>query len=274
MHKFPHAKVAFLSSLKVKHSKHGARSVIDKLIMGNIDRLTFHPESDDVLDIGCGTGYGSVLIGSRVRSVVGIETDASKLEVAKRDYPADNVTYVKVDSIEDLGENFNKWRNGFDKVVCLCALYFVPDVEAVLRNAFDCLKPGGESLVIMPHDDHNLFQGALDFMLKHEEWKAFLKGFNNPLCLWKRNEQETQEFFTAGGWSDVSCEVQRVNLIHNAERAKLILWDMMGHVDQVDAAKREKCLEDLWQWARGEYQHTEDGSIIKPADWMVIHARK
>ena len=60
----------FIASLAVKHSKHGNRSIVHRVAVAHIDKLSFHPD-DVVLDVGCGTGDETVIIAANVKKVIG-----------------------------------------------------------------------------------------------------------------------------------------------------------------------------------------------------------
>ena len=48
-----------------------------------------------VLDLACGEGYGSALLGKKNRSVVGVDLDGEAIAHARARYGADNVRFVQ-----------------------------------------------------------------------------------------------------------------------------------------------------------------------------------
>jgi len=105
-----------------------------------------------VLDLGCGTGRDvyvlAQLVGARGQ-VVGVDMTAEQLAVAEhhREYHRaafgyDNVTFHQgyIERLDEL-----KLEDGsFDVIVSNCVLNLSPDKDAVLREAYRLLKPGGE----------------------------------------------------------------------------------------------------------------------------------
>lgn len=58
-----------------------------------------------VLDVACGTGYGSFIISNNAKSVVGFDIDKNSISLAKEKFKKENLTYM----------DGNATRMGFDK---------------------------------------------------------------------------------------------------------------------------------------------------------------
>ncbi|MBI5660046.1 MAG: methyltransferase domain-containing protein [Nitrosomonadales bacterium] len=105
-----------------------------------------------VLDLGSGSGRDvyalAQLVGERGH-VVGVDMTVEQLEVAERHHAYhserfrfDNVTF-RLGYIERLGE-IGLEPGSFDVIVSNCVVNLSPDKDAVLREAYRLLKPGGE----------------------------------------------------------------------------------------------------------------------------------
>jgi arsenite methyltransferase len=107
-----------------------------------------------ILDLGSGSGRDayalSALVGETGR-VVGVDMTDEQLEVANRHidfhrqafgYEQSNVEFRKgyLEKLDELGFE----DNSFDLIVSNCVINLCEDKEAVLREAFRVLKPGGE----------------------------------------------------------------------------------------------------------------------------------
>lgn len=107
-----------------------------------------------VLDLGCGSGRDvyvlSQLVGERGQ-VVGVDMTEEQLEVALRHrdhhreafgFARDNVGFMLgyIEHLDELGLP----DASFDVVVSNCVVNLSPDKDAVLREVFRLLKPGGE----------------------------------------------------------------------------------------------------------------------------------
>ena len=111
-------------------------------------------EGTQILDLGSGAGRDvyalSALVGER-GAVVGVDMTEEQLAIAEqyRDYHADvfgfeqpNVTFKK-GYIEKL-DQLDLEPGSFDIVVSNCVINLSPDKQAVLKQCYDLLKPGGE----------------------------------------------------------------------------------------------------------------------------------
>ena len=53
-----------------------------------------------MLEIGCNTGYGTKLLSSVCRRIIGVDLSASALKVASEKYSGDNVDYLLIDGLK------------------------------------------------------------------------------------------------------------------------------------------------------------------------------
>lgn len=59
---------------------------------------------DTVLDIGCGQGALAFDLSKKAKSVVGVDFDSSKIELAKVKYKSPNIEYICADATKDLND--------------------------------------------------------------------------------------------------------------------------------------------------------------------------
>ncbi len=87
---------------------------------------------DRVLDLCCGSGYGSAILIARAREVVGVDNDAATVELAAatvgRDH--DSVSFEAADALEFLRGDV---AARFDALVCFEGLEHLPDLPAALE---------------------------------------------------------------------------------------------------------------------------------------------
>lgn len=107
-----------------------------------------------VLDLGCGSGQDAYILSALVGekgSVTGVDMTPQQLAVAQqhRDYHAEvfgykksNVTFIEgqLEHLDQLGLE----PESFDLIVSNCVINLCEDKEAVLKQAHNLLKPGGE----------------------------------------------------------------------------------------------------------------------------------
>lgn len=86
----------------------------------------FHAcEGADVIDVGCGVGYGTLLLAWVARSAIGLDRDAEAIAIASKTYRAANLRYVHDDAQSDLPKS--------DVATCFEVIEHVDDPAAVCR---------------------------------------------------------------------------------------------------------------------------------------------
>jgi SAM-dependent methyltransferase len=103
---------------------------------------------NEVLDAGCGVGYGSAYLGEVARSVVGVDRSAEALAYANRRYASDRVAFLEGDL---LALPFPDDR--FDVVCAFEVIEHVAEPARFLDEARRVLRPGAVFVVSTPRVD-------------------------------------------------------------------------------------------------------------------------
>lgn len=98
-----------------------------------------------IVDAACGTGYGSALLASRARSVLGIDQSKARVRFAQRTFKRANLEF-RVGDIEC----FDFGSDHFDLCVCSNTLEHLESPQAFLRAVKAGLGPRGLVLVVVP----------------------------------------------------------------------------------------------------------------------------
>jgi SAM-dependent methyltransferase len=96
-----------------------------------------------VVDLACGEGYGSAVLGRTAESVVGVDANPEAFEHARLKYTGGNVRFER-DMIET-------WSGDVDCVVFLQTIEHVQDPDAVLERVRELVGPGGVAYVSTPN---------------------------------------------------------------------------------------------------------------------------
>ncbi len=100
-----------------------------------------------VLDIACGTGYGSQLLAGSAKKVYGVDVDEATVAYAQKKYPAKNIEYIVGD-----GERIPLDDNSVDLVVTFETIEHIKDYKQFVREVARVLKPDGLAIVSTPND--------------------------------------------------------------------------------------------------------------------------
>ncbi|PID79834.1 hypothetical protein CSB20_08880 [bacterium DOLZORAL124_64_63] len=95
-----------------------------------------------VLDIGCGDGLHTLLLGRRAGHTTGIDVNSAFIADA-RDYAAGFRRRAQVDFLDKPLEAIRFDGTSFDLVFSICVIEHIPNHEEVLAECLRILKPGG-----------------------------------------------------------------------------------------------------------------------------------
>ena len=101
----------------------------------------------DLLDLGCGTGKHLRLLEPKY-NVTGLDKSGEMLKIARQDNQ--NVRFINGDA-----HNFSLFpKRSFDVITCyFFTIYYFKDLNKVIKNVYDWLKPGGKFAVHIVNKD-------------------------------------------------------------------------------------------------------------------------
>ena len=118
--------------------------VLSSLGCGNPTAIAELKEGESVLDLGSGGGLDCFLAAQKVGTegrVMGLDMSADMIQLARRNairVGAENVGF-RLGEMEEMPFA----DNSFDVIISNCVINLSPDKDAVLREAYRVLKPGG-----------------------------------------------------------------------------------------------------------------------------------
>jgi len=102
-----------------------------------------HVAGRRVVDLACGEGYGSAVLGRTAARVTGVDANPEAFEHARLKYTSGTVGFER-----DLVET---WTGDVDCVVFLQTIEHVHDPDAVLEHVRDLIGPSGMAFVSTPN---------------------------------------------------------------------------------------------------------------------------
>lgn len=101
---------------------------------------------ENILDLGCGTGYLAHLISESGAHVIGIDNSKEMIDKAQHQYPG--IDFRIMDA-----EDFN-FKSSLDAVFSNAALHWVLNKQKAIESMFDSLKTGGRLVLEMGGKDN------------------------------------------------------------------------------------------------------------------------
>ena len=98
-----------------------------------------------ILEVGCGTGNFTRLLGESGAEVLGVELEPTFVEVAKK--ATRHLPRVRVEQSNVLDR---EWRPTFDTIVLLDVIEHIEDDVATLSTLREALLPGGRIIIKVP----------------------------------------------------------------------------------------------------------------------------
>ena len=136
--------------------------------------------ADNVLDVGCGSGWLSRRLAKRVPEgrVVGMDVSNEMIRVARRtSLDFENILYAT----GEVGEI--PWdANFFNHAISVESAYYWPEPAAGIREIFRVLRPGGAAWILINYYRDNLhchqwgpLLAVQTHLLLAEQWAEFLR---------------------------------------------------------------------------------------------------
>ena len=97
--------------------------------------------SDNVLEVGCGTGSTALLLAPSVKQITASDISSRMIEIAREKAAAQGVKNVRFDRATLRDEDLEK--GSFDVVMGFNILHLLEDIPGAVRSVNELLKPGG-----------------------------------------------------------------------------------------------------------------------------------
>ena len=109
--------------------------------------LKLLPRVDRLVDVGCGTGWLTVLAARKAGRVVGVDASLRSIELAMRSHSRKNVAYIHA----EFGQFVRANHGAFGAAFANMTLSTVAGLLRLLRAVHSALAPGGVFVFTVPH---------------------------------------------------------------------------------------------------------------------------
>ncbi|WP_252311261.1 bifunctional 2-polyprenyl-6-hydroxyphenol methylase/3-demethylubiquinol 3-O-methyltransferase UbiG [Sinobaca sp. H24] len=169
----------------------------NRMLLEHLARYSFACPyaSGKVLDIACGTGYGTHMVTKArknyIHSSLGIDIDSQTVDYAKKQYYHPLLSFEQGDLLEpELSDRIGT----FDTIISFETIEHVADDYFCLERLYQLLKPGGTLVLSTPFGRGRGFPSNESFhfhQLTEEEWAGLI---TDPKWKW----QKAQLFYQLG----------------------------------------------------------------------------
>jgi len=242
---------------------HPANSFWNRFGSSTVARLNLVP-GEHVLDVCSGTGASALPAAIKVGpqgKVVAVDLADKLLAEAKSKAEAKNIRNLEFRAGDMLSLGYPD--AAFDAVVCVFGIFFVPDMEAAVRELWRNVRPGGR-LAITTWGE-NLFEPASSHFWQavRAERPELYQGFNP----WDRisNPEELGAMLAGAGlsWADITYE-QAVHLLSTPED----WWTLAmgsgyrGTLDQLEPDQLQRVKESNLSRLEAESVNAIEANVI------------
>lgn len=152
------------------------------LLLEHIARYQFsiHYLKGRVLDIACGTGFGTQLITkaakNRLTEVIGVDNCAETIKYAQGRYYHPLVSYLVEDAVDP---NLPNKLGEFDTILSFETIEHFEEEKQFLDNLFEMLKPGGTLVLSTPFGEGRGLPSGSRFHVHQLTREEFSKLFSD-----------------------------------------------------------------------------------------------
>jgi len=102
-------------------------------------------KNKNVLDYGCGSGYGSQMLALEASSIVAVDISKDAIDFASKNYPANNIDFKTLNQFDNIPEN-----KKFDVITSFQVIEHISDENKYIERLKNLLKPGGYLIISTP----------------------------------------------------------------------------------------------------------------------------
>lgn len=216
--------------------------------------------SDNVLDLGCGTGHITRQLKEKTSGrVVGIDSAPGMIDEANEKYRDEGISFRNL-PVEQLD-----YQDEFDKIFCNSAFQWFSSPEQLLRRCYNVLKPGGSMAIQAPARETYCphFINAIEAVITDTSTKTIFSTFRSP-WFFLDTAEEYSDLFAEAGFLVNSSTIEKVVTSHTSDEVYKIFTSgaAAGYLNQAfyDVAWTEHYEEAFKKIVRGDFISQSDSN--------------
>ena len=193
--------------------KYEANSIVQKSASQILLDLLDIQDTDNVLDLGCGTGHISKGIKEKTNgAVIGVDPAKGMIESANEKYAAPGISFLNL-PVEEL-----EYQNRFEIIFCNSAFQWFTNPKPALKKCYNALKYDGKIAIQAPARDEYCpnFIEAIEAVKTDSLTKETFAEFTSP-WFFLNAAQDYKELFEGAGFKVKKSTIARVSTNHTAE---------------------------------------------------------
>ena len=194
-------------------SRYEKDSLVQRSASEELFELVRIQPSENVLDIGCGTGNLTVKAVEQTKGrVAGIDASEGMIDEAVRNYSSLGIEF-QVSSVDQM-----TFENSFDVIFCNSTFQWFKNPRPALEACLRALKPGGRMGIQAPARERYSpnFVDAVEAAVAEGGLGELYSSFQSPWCF-KETPEEYTSLFESAGFEVIHSRIDEVVTSHTPE---------------------------------------------------------
>jgi len=242
-----------------------AREIIGKLALKG---------SESVLDLGCGDGKVTALIGSLLKNghVTGIDSSEGMISQARETFPASRypqISFTLMDAMDI------RYEERFDLVFSNAALHWVPDHALILHGVARSLKSGGRIFFQMGGKGNARdVMNIVETMIHTSPWEGFFSGFIPPYTF--LSSEEYRVLLEDAGFTAIRAELIQKDMAQDGKEglSGWIRTTWLPYTERIPEHMRDGFISDMADAYMKEYPPDPGGQVHVKMVRLEVEAGK
>jgi 2-polyprenyl-3-methyl-5-hydroxy-6-metoxy-1,4-benzoquinol methylase len=238
----------------------------------SLDRYKFagkYTAGKNVLDIACGSGYGSAYLAEKASSVFGVDVDRETIEYCKHKYLQKNLHFLQIEKDQMMEE----FKNRFDVVVSFETIEHISDYNKFLYILNTYLKNNGILILSTPNNfrhinppENRFHVYEFDILELFEILKGIFNGyhigiFGQGKTTFQRVSRDTRE-----PW--IKSLVQKIfKKIYNTDKRTI---NLLTKIEHLNIYKKISGWQKEADFSTGIYEIEPSDNFYNPAISLFV----